>query len=122
MDTEIDFLLTIRLPDLGVQIVQDLVYSGTHLYLTQDIAHWIRVLGEMLRSDCSLFLPGHGFPADKIEVARNVEYLSAAQEAIGRGLAGDAFKNYLLQRYPERKCPGIFPIYLPRLFSGARQF
>jgi hypothetical protein len=29
-----------------VCFAQDLVYSGTHLYLTQDMGHWIRVLEE----------------------------------------------------------------------------
>ncbi len=121
-DTEIDYLLTIGLPDISVYIAQDLVYSGTHLYLTQDLDHWCRVLEEALLSDYDLFMPGHGLPADKNEVARNIEYLSAAGQAVGNGLAGDAFKEFMLQRYPERKCPGIFDIYLPRLFGGARQF
>jgi glyoxylase-like metal-dependent hydrolase (beta-lactamase superfamily II) len=122
IDTEIDFLLTIRLPELGVYIPQDLIYSGTHLYLTKDMEHWIQILQEMLISDYDMFLPGHGFPADKNEVARNIEYLSAAKQAIDNGLANEAFKDFLLQRYPERKCPGIFDIYLPRLFDGASQF
>jgi glyoxylase-like metal-dependent hydrolase (beta-lactamase superfamily II) len=121
-DTEIDYLLTIGLPDIRVYITQDLVYSGTHLYLTQDLDHWCRVLEEALLSDYDLFMPGHGLPADKNEVARNIEYLSAAGQAVGNGLAGGAFKEFMLQRYPERKCPGIFDIYLPRLFGGARQF
>jgi glyoxylase-like metal-dependent hydrolase (beta-lactamase superfamily II) len=121
-DTEIDFMLTINLPDLGVYVVQDLIYSGTHLYLTKYMEHWIRVLEEMLVSDYELFLPGHGLPADKNEVARNIEYLAAAAGAAGNGLTNDAFKDFLLQRYPERKCPGIFDIYMPRLFDGASEF
>jgi sugar phosphate isomerase/epimerase/glyoxylase-like metal-dependent hydrolase (beta-lactamase superfamily II) len=121
-NTEIDFLLTIRLPELGVYIVQDLIYSGTHLYLTKYMEHWIQVLKETLISDYELFMPGHGFPADKNEVASNIEYLSAARQAFGNGLTEDAFKEFLLQRYPERKCPGIFDIYLPRLFDNASEF
>ncbi|WP_209438810.1 hypothetical protein [Streptomyces durhamensis] len=121
-ETEIDFHLTIRLPDLGVYFTQDLIYSGTHLYLTDHMDHWIRVLQGMLLSDYDLFMPGHGLPADKNEVARNIEYLSAARQAIGNGLAGDAFKGFMLQRYPERKCPGIFDIYMPRLFGGASDY
>jgi glyoxylase-like metal-dependent hydrolase (beta-lactamase superfamily II) len=121
-NTEIDFLLAIKLPELGIYIVQDLIYSGTHLYLTKYMKHWIRVLEKMLLSDCELFMPGHGLPADKNEVARNIEYLAAASEAAGNGLTNDAFKAFLLQRYPERKCPGIFDIYVPRLFDGASEF
>jgi glyoxylase-like metal-dependent hydrolase (beta-lactamase superfamily II) len=122
IDTEIDFHLTVRLPELGVYFVQDLVYSGTHLYLTQHLLNWIAVLQEALSSDYELFMPGHGLPADKNEVARNVEYLAAAQQAVANGLTNEAFKDFLLQRYPERKCPGIFDIYLPRLFGGASSY
>ena len=122
IDTEIDFLLTIELPEIGVYIVQDLIYSGTHLYLTQEMGHWISVLEGMLRSDYELFLPGHGLPADKNEVARNIEYLSAARQAAGIGLTNEAFKDFLIERYPSRLCPGIFDIYLPRLFGGASQY
>ena len=122
IDTEIDFHLVARLPELGVCIAQDLIYSGTHLYLTKDLQHWILLLQELLLSDCELFLAGHGFPADKNEVAKNIEYLCAAEAAIGNGLKNEAFKNFMLQRYPERKCPAIFDIYLPRLFDGASQY
>lgn len=118
-NTEIDFLLNIGLPDLGVYIAQDLLYSGTHLYLTADMKHWIEILGELLKSDYELFMPGHGFPADKIEVARNAEYLSAAQYTSASEPSKYDFKPFLLQRYPDRLCPGIFDIYLPRLFDGA---
>ena len=121
-DTEIDYHLTIRLPEEGVYVTQDLIYSGTHLYLTKHMDHWTRVLQEMLLSDYELFMPGHGLPADRNEVARNIEYLSAARQAIGDGLTGDAFKSFMLQRYPERKCPGIFDIYMPRLFGGASDY
>ena len=121
-ETEIDTLLVVKLPELGVQFVADLVYSGTHLYLTSELTHWMEVLEEMLLSDDELFLPGHGLPADKNEVARNIEYLAAADQAIAGGLTGDGFKDFMLRRYPERLCPGIFDIYLPRLFGGARGY
>lgn len=122
IDTEIDFHLTIGLPDLGVFFAQDLIYSGTHLYLTDHLDNWIHQLQELLVTDYDLFLTGHGLPADKNEVARNIEYLSAARWAIADGLTDDAFKQFMLQRYPERKCPGIFDIYLPRLFGKARDY
>jgi hypothetical protein len=122
IDTEIDFALTVRLPELGVYFAQDLIYSGTHLYLTKHMADWTRILQGMLVSDYDLFMPGHGLPADKNEVARNIEYLAAADQALTNGLTNDAFKEFMLQRYPERKCPGIFDIYLPRLFDGASDY
>lgn len=119
---ECDVQLIIRLPEIGVCFTQDLIYSGTHLYLTKDLEHWGQILEEMVLSDYDLFMPGHGLPADRNEVAKNMEYLAAARDAIGNGLKDDAFKQFMLQRYPERKCPGIFDIYLPRLFDGASEF
>ena len=85
---------------------QDLIYSGTHLYLTKHMEHWIRVLQEMLMADYELFMPGHGLPADKNEVARNIEYLSAARQAIGNGLADDAFKDFMLQQISRTQMSG----------------
>ncbi|MFG1608098.1 MBL fold metallo-hydrolase [Actinoplanes sp. NPDC049265] len=121
-ETEVDFHLTVGLPELGVYFAQDLLYSGTHLYLTREMEHWTRVLEGLLASDYELFMPGHGLPADKTEVARNVEYLAAARQAVADGLTGDAFRDFLVGRYPERRCPGIFDIYLPRLFGAARDY
>ena len=121
-DTEIDFLLTIGLPDLGVYIAQDLLYSGTHLYLTKNMTHWIDILGQLLKSDYECFLAGHGFPADKIEVARNAEYLTAAEYAYTTEASKYDFKPFLLQRYPGRLGSGICNTYLPRLFDGAPEY
>ncbi|MCA2211366.1 MBL fold metallo-hydrolase [Jidongwangia harbinensis] len=121
-ETEVDYHLLIKLPDLRVCFAQDLVYSGTHLYLTRDMAHWTRVLEGLLTSEYDLFMPGHGLPADKIEVARNVEYLAAARQAVADGLTGAAFQDFLVRRYPERRCTGIFDIYLPRLFGDTRDY
>jgi hypothetical protein len=73
-------------------------------------------------SHYDLFLPGHGFPADKFEVARNIEYLVAAQQAFSGGMGKADFETFLTSRYPGRLCQGIFDIYLPRLFDGAAQF
>lgn len=122
IDTEIDFLLTIGLPDVGIFVAQDLIYSGTHLYLTKYMEHWIAILQDVLLSEYDIFLPGHGFPADKNEVAKNIEYLSVAIEAAGKGLANENFKRFMLERFPERKCPAIFDIYMPRLFDNASEF
>jgi glyoxylase-like metal-dependent hydrolase (beta-lactamase superfamily II) len=121
-DTEVDFHLTVAIPQLAVYFAQDLVYSGTHLYVTKQMDRWIRVLNELLCSDYELFMPGHGLPADKNEVARNVEYLSAARQAVADGLTKEDYRDLMLHRYPERRCPGIFDIYLSRLFDDTRDY
>jgi sugar phosphate isomerase/epimerase/glyoxylase-like metal-dependent hydrolase (beta-lactamase superfamily II) len=121
-NAEVEAQLTIKLPELGVAIVQDLIYSGTHLYLTKEFGHWRHILQKLLLSDYATFLPGHGRPADKNEVAANMEYLAAAQQAFDGGLTKVEFQTFLVQRYPGRLCPGIFATYLPRLFDGASEY
>ena len=121
-DTEIDFLLTIGLPEYKIFIAQDLVYSGTHLYITEFRRQWITVLESLLAADYELFLPGHGLPADKNEIAENIKYLMAADAAIADGYSGQKFKEYMLKRFPARECDSIFDIYLPRLFDGASSY
>jgi glyoxylase-like metal-dependent hydrolase (beta-lactamase superfamily II) len=122
VDTEIDYALTLKLPDHGVYIVQDLLYSGTHLYVTKYIDHWLEILENMLCSDYHTFLPGHGFPADKKEVTENAKYLIAAKQAIADGLKDEAYKEFMLTRFADRECPAIFNIYIPRLFDGAPEY
>jgi hypothetical protein len=134
VDTEIDYHLIIELPDIHVCIAQDLIYSGTHLYLygvagpgdqrsvTKYIENWITHLREMKDSHCELFLAGHGYQADKLEVSENIEYLLEAELAFARGLAKEDFKSFMLAKFPKRQCAGIFDIYLPRVFDGARDY
>lgn len=116
-DGEVEAQLTIKLPDLGVAIVQDLIYSGTHLYLSKTMDHWRRILQELAQSDYKTFLAGHGGPADKEELLANMEYLIAAQRMFAAGKKLEELQQYLVARYPERLCQGIFPICLPRLYG-----
>jgi sugar phosphate isomerase/epimerase/glyoxylase-like metal-dependent hydrolase (beta-lactamase superfamily II) len=118
-DAEVETQLTIKLPEIGVAIVQDLIYSGTHLYLSKTMNHWRRILQKLAQSDYKTFLPGHGGPADKEELRANIEYLIAAQRVFSDGKSKDELHKYLLDRYPGRLCQGIFPIYLPRLYGEA---
>jgi sugar phosphate isomerase/epimerase/glyoxylase-like metal-dependent hydrolase (beta-lactamase superfamily II) len=120
-NAEVESQLIIKLPDLGVAIVQDLIYSGTHLYLTKDMDHWRKLLQKLAWSDYKTFLAGHGEPADKKELRANIEYLIAAQRAFDGGLSEDELQEFLVERYPGRLCRGIFPIYLPRLYGRASE-
>jgi len=118
-DAEVEEQLTITIPELGVAIVQDLIYSGTHLYLTKHMDHWQNTLQRMIQSECHTFLPGHGVPAGKGELLANIEYLIAAQAAFASGTTKEELQQYLVARYPGRLCPEIFRICLPRLFGEA---
>lgn len=116
-DAEADFQLAIKLPDLGIYITQDLLYSGAHIYITHTLDHWISILQGLYDSEYEVFLPGHGAPADKAEVKTTIEYLQTAKKLLAEGLDADAFKAALLEAYPDRSGAAIFDIYLPLLFG-----
>jgi hypothetical protein len=133
-DAEVEAQLTIKLPDVGVAIVQDLIYSGTHLYLSRSpsapkdaslmdaslaMIHWRQILQKLADSEYNTFLAGHGQPANKQELLRNIEYLDAAQRAFVSGKSENELQKYLVNEFPGRRCQGIFPIYLPRLYGKA---
>ncbi len=117
-DAESDNLLTIKLPDLGIHIVQDLLYSGSHPYLTHSLEHWVEVLQGLLDSEYDTFLPGHGLPANKEEVQANISYLQTAHDLLAKGATAASLKTDLLAAFPERTGSAVFDIYLPRLFAG----
>lgn len=118
---ESDIQLLITLPDLGVTIAQDLIYSGAHLYVTADTVHWTEVLHGLLGLSSSLFLAGHGPAADKAEVQRNIDYLATARQAFATVAGPEQFKAAMFAAYPGRTGAAILDIYLPRLYATPAQ-
>lgn len=116
-DAETDFQLAIKLPELGVFITQDIIYSGAHIYLTEGLDNWITILQEIGESEYEVFLPGHGMPADKNEIKNNINYLQTAQRALAEASDAEAFKATMLGAFPDRDVAAIFDIYLPLLFG-----
>ncbi|MBX3044548.1 MAG: MBL fold metallo-hydrolase [Candidatus Kapabacteria bacterium] len=117
LHTETEFHLSVKLPDAKVYILQDLIYSGSHIYLTSDFDNWINALKDIYNSDYELFLAGHGQPCGKDEIKENYEYLSYAKELFTGGSSKEELKNALLSKYPNRQGSAIIDIYLPRLFG-----
>lgn len=120
-DAECDAQLIITLPDVGVTVVQDLVYSGAHVYITRDTRNWVSVLRDLHASASDMFLAGHGPVADKAELARNIDYLLLAEQTLARTSDPAVFKEAMLSAFPERTGAVLMDIYLPRLFGTARQ-
>jgi glyoxylase-like metal-dependent hydrolase (beta-lactamase superfamily II) len=116
-DAETDFQLALKLPELGVYITQDLLYSGAHLYITEHLDHWISILEDIRASNYTTFLPGHGLPADKAEIGQNIAYLKAAKKALAEVSDGESFKARMMEEFPTRTGTAIFDIYLWHLFA-----
>ena len=116
---ETDHQLVVHLPDLGVSIVQDLVYSGAHLYVTAHVQGWVQELVDLQSTGSTLFLVGHGPAADKAELETNAEYLRTAARILSEGADPVDYQNLMLAAYPDRTGSAIFDIYVPRLFAPA---
>jgi glyoxylase-like metal-dependent hydrolase (beta-lactamase superfamily II) len=116
--TETEYHLSIKLPEINIFIVQDLIYSGAHVYITKDLDNWMNQLRSFIDSDYGLFLAGHGEPADKKEIQNNIDYLQKAKELLADNPKPEDFKKALLDAFPNRTGAAVFDIYLPRLFGN----
>lgn len=115
---ESDAQLLITLPDHGITVAQDLVYSGTHVYVTRTADRTISVLNTLVESASEVFLAGHGPVADKAELHRNIEYLTYALQHLADSDDAGRYKAALLAAFPDRTCPELLDIFIPRLFSS----
>ncbi len=117
---EVETQLVVNLPDLGVSVVQDLIYSGAHIYIhdVNGMDGLLAILERFKTSEYELFLPGHGEPADKKEVQANIDYIKGAVQIAKDSTNVEMYKAALLAAYPDRKGPAIIDIYAPMLFPA----
>ncbi len=117
-NAEVETQLAIRLPELGIYITQDLIYSGSHLYIHKGMVDsWAAALEQLKSSSYELFLPGHGAPCDKREIQANIDYMKTAQKIAAESPNVEAYKAALLAAFPGRKASAIIDIYAPMLFA-----
>ncbi|MEZ4771987.1 MAG: MBL fold metallo-hydrolase [Bacteroidia bacterium] len=116
---ENEIQLLIKLPEIGVVIAQDLVYSGVHLWLGMGwFDNWMNELQKVADLEgYNYILPGHGLPCIKDEVVNNIQYLKTAKAIHEKGLSADDFKKELLAAYPHRESLMMFDLYLGFLFG-----
>ncbi|WP_266377040.1 MBL fold metallo-hydrolase [Streptomyces canus] len=101
--------LLIRLPEQGVLVAQDLVYHHTHAFVgNNDIARWQVILQELADPSYDTVLPGHGLPAGQAVFAEMAAYLEAAGELLGDD--GEAYKQAIIERYPDYAAPFVIDI------------
>jgi glyoxylase-like metal-dependent hydrolase (beta-lactamase superfamily II) len=117
---ESELQLLIKLPELGVVIAQDLLYSGVHIWLGMGwFAAWVAELEKLaLAEGYDYLLAGHGLPCTKEEIHNNIGYIQAAQKLFEAGLSKDEFKEHLLAAYPNHQSSMMFDLYLSFLFGG----
>ena len=120
MDGEVKTQMGIGLPDLHTYVIQDLVYSGGHIYIhdLKDTVGWIGILERLVDSNYTTFLPGHGDVADKKELRANIAYLKKAVKIAKASTDFESYKAAILAAFPKRSGAAIIDIYGPNLFTG----
>jgi glyoxylase-like metal-dependent hydrolase (beta-lactamase superfamily II) len=120
-DAEAETQLVIRLPDEGVVATGDIVYSGLHLILAGQPDTWTAALEDLAASGDAypIVLPGHGAPADPDVYGVNIAWLATAAELLGTVEDADAFRQGLIDAFPELGGTGAIDFVTPFLFPEA---
>ena len=85
LDAEAPEQVLIRIPEAGVIILQDMLFSNTHMYPLGNREHWIEVLNELRAFQAEGYdtlLAGHGVPTTFGEIDSVIDYLNTQDEII----------------------------------------
>ena len=100
-DAETTEQLAIGLPDEGILMAPDVIYSGVHLFIGEHaFDKWEAALGQLEAMPYDLILPGHGLPGDRRLYDAGREYLEVAKAAFAEATGPDDLNERLEQAYP----------------------
>jgi glyoxylase-like metal-dependent hydrolase (beta-lactamase superfamily II) len=104
--------VVLRLPDQGVIVMQDLLYSNAHFFPGMDRANWVRVLeGMQAEGGFDTLLAGHGMPTSAGELTQAIRYLNTASEAAASATSADEVIAALTAAYPGYEVEGILQFW-----------
>jgi len=120
VDAEAAFQLVTRIPNHGVVVSGDLVYSGVHLILAGDIVPWTTALQNLEAVDgYPIVLAGHGAPAMPAVYETNIQWLARAGELIDAvGATAESFKQGLIDAFPDLGMTAAIDFVTPILFPA----
>ncbi|MBF4472567.1 MBL fold metallo-hydrolase [Flavobacterium sp. HJJ] len=118
LNTESPTTLVIKLPELQIAIVQDILYHNTHAFITGSLDGWKTAI-TALREDVAydIYLPGHGKPADKSDLDNALAYLEKIEAILINTNNSELYKNEVLATYPNYAGAKLIDIYIPILFK-----
>ena len=122
VDAEAANQLVIRIPNHGVIITGDIVYSGVHLILAGQIDPWTTALQNLEAGgdQYPVVLAGHGVPATPAVYDGNVQWLAAAKELIATvGITADAYRQGLIDAFPDLDMQAAIDFAIPFLFPSS---
>src|SRR5262249_24796105 len=96
--------LMVGLPDRGILITQDLLYSGIHVFVgEQAFESWAAALQRTQALDYDTFLPGHGSPGGPELYGAMQHYLEAAHDAYAKSNSGAELKARMIAAFPQHR-------------------
>lgn len=112
--------LVVKLPDHGVIITGDIVYSDVHLILAGQIDPWTTALENLgaTSDQYPIVLAGHGVPAAPVVYEENISWLAKAAELIGLVDNAADFKQGLIDAFPDLGMPDAIDFVTPVLFPN----
>lgn len=111
-NTESSTMLILQLPFQKVLIAADLLFSRTHLFLSEKKFNtWIDVLESLKNSfeGYKIFV-GHGKPSDSRLFQENIDYLKFVIQAYDNSEYFAEFKKSMIQQFPDYKLPFILDL------------
>jgi glyoxylase-like metal-dependent hydrolase (beta-lactamase superfamily II) len=104
--------IVLRLPDHGILVAQDFVYTNGHAFPGVDRQNWISILGEWQAvGGFDTLLSGHGMPTSPGEITQMIKYLTLADELAGSETSADDVIAGLTAEYPGYEIEGILQFW-----------
>lgn len=119
LNTESPTTLVIKLPELQIAIVQDILYHNTHAFITGSLDGWKTAITALREDDAyDTYLPGHGKPADKSDLDNALAYLEKVEAIQINTNNSEQYKKEVLAAYPNYAGAKLIDIYIPILFKN----
>jgi len=120
LDAEAATQLVVKLPDHGVIVTGDIVYSGVHLIMAGQPAPWTTALEALAvtSEQYPMVLAGHGIPAAPVVYDTNISWLARAAELIASVDNAADFKQGLIDAFPMLGMPAAIDFVTPILFPN----
>jgi glyoxylase-like metal-dependent hydrolase (beta-lactamase superfamily II) len=104
--------IVVALPDHGVVIAQDLLYTNAHFFPGLDRANWISILqGWQAAGGFDTLLSGHGMPTSPGELTNAIQYLTLANELVANATSADDVVVGLTEAFPGYEVDGILQFW-----------
>lgn len=105
--------LVIKIPEVKTNIVQDIIYNKTHLFISGNTDGWKKAIQkEESEKAYTIILPGHGNPTDHSIYKTDLAYLDFVNKALKESVSKEDFKAKLLAQYPDYGGEHLIDIYL----------